>query len=425
MEISRGDTLSVQTLDLSQYENLLAPDIIVDPYPIYDIIRDSDPVHWNERLDAWLVLRYDDVLDSLNNHELFSSDRTTAFMSHVTAGGDDRFRDFAEVRKRMLLYNDPPRHTRLRRPVQRGMSPRLVNGMRARIQQVADDLLDAVIEQGHCDAIRDVGYPLPVIVNSELIGIPAADREIVKNWTADFIAAINAGGANVSSTDLERGQNAVRAMRDYFLPLAERKREDPKDDLLSALVQRTEDPLDGDDLVATCIVLLFAGMETALNLIGNGLLALLRNPDQLELLRGKPELTSAAVEEFLRYDGPLHLVGRLATEDVAMRGHTIKRGDKVLVMLGAANRDGAVFESPHQLDITRSGNRHLSFSHGVHFCPAAELSRIVGEIAFRTIIDRMPDIRYGVGTLEWQPNLSFRGLRRLPLEFLPGNRKAS
>jgi cytochrome P450 len=325
----------------------------------------------------------------------------------------------------MMLYNDPPRHTSLRRPVQHGMNPRLVNGMRSRIQRIVDDIVDAVIEQGHCDAIHGIGYPLPVIVNSELIGIPASDRNIVKNWTADFIAAINAGGANVPIADLERGQNAVRAMRDYFLPLAERKRVEPKDDLLSALVQRQDNPLAGDDLVATCIVLLFAGLETALNLIGNGLLALLRNPDQLELLHNKPELTAAAVEEFLRYDGPLHLVGRMATRDVTIRGRTIKRGDKVLVMLGAANRDGALFASPHKLDITRADKRHLAFSHGVHYCPGSELSRILGEIAFGTIIGRMADLRCGDGLLEWQPNLSFRGLRHLPLKFTSGTRKVA
>jgi pimeloyl-[acyl-carrier protein] synthase len=417
--------LSAKSLELSGYEDLLAPDIIVDPYPVYDIIRDADPVHWNARLDAWLLLGYSDVLDALNDHELFSSDRTAAFMSHATDGADDRFRDFAAARKRMLLYTDPPRHTRLRQPVQHGMSPRLVNRMRPRIQQIADDLVDAVIEQGKFDAIQDIGYRLPVIVNSELIGIPAADRDTVKNWTEDFIAAINAGGANVPIADLERGQNAVRAMRDYFLPLAERKRAEPAEDLLSALVGRQQNPLAGDDLVSTCIVLLFAGLETALNLIGNGLLALLRNPDQLDRLRAEPDLDPTATEELLRYDGPLHLVGRMATRDVTIRDRTIKQGDKVLLMLGAANRDGSVFASPHKLDITRTDNKHLAFSHGVHYCPGSELSRILGQTTFRTILDRMADLRHGVGDLEWQPNLSFRGLKHLPLEFTAGPRKAA
>jgi cytochrome P450 len=410
--------------ELSRYDELLRPDILADPYPVYDLLRDADPVHWNERLDSWLILRHDDVLDALNAPERFSSDRTTAYLSHLSAEDTARFQDFADVRSRMLIYNDPPRHTRLRRPVQRGMSVRMVTNLRPRIREVVDELLDVIVEQGHADGIEDLGARIPVIVNSELIGIPAADRDLVKGWTSDFVAAINAGGANIPIADLERGQHAVVSMRDYFTELGADRRTRPQDDLLSTLVNR-DDPLEGDDLIATCIVTLFAGLETGLNLIGNGLLALLRHPEQLALLTAQPDLLPAAVEEFLRYDGPLHLVGRLATEDVTIRGRTIKRGDKVLVMLGAANRDSAVFARPHDLDIRREDNKHVAFSHGIHYCPGAELSRVEGEIAFGAILDRLRDLRLGAAALEWQPNLSFRGLRNLPLEFTPGRRGES
>ncbi|MGP4002924.1 cytochrome P450 [Streptomyces sp. 8N706] len=416
---------SAKVTDTQSYNDLLQPHIMADPYPVYDVIREKEPVWWNEHLGSWLLLRNDDVLEALNHPEKLSSDRTSAFLGHLSESEETRFQAWADMRRRMMLYNDPPRHTRLRRPVQRGMSVRLSNQMRPKIQKVVDDLIDGVIERGECDGIQDLGYHLPVILNSELIGIPEADRNKVKNWTADFVAAINAGGANVPITDLERGQNAVLAMREYFTDLGERKRAEPQEDLLSSLVGRDENPLEGDDLVATCIVVMFAGLETALNLIGNGLLALVRNPDQMALLSAQPDLMPSAVEEFLRYDGPLHLVGRMATEPMTIRGARIAKGDKVLVMLGAANRDPNAYDAPHKLDITRADNRHLSFSHGIHYCPGAEISRIMGELSFATILRRMGDLRLGDGELEWQPNLSFRGLRHLPLEFTAGPRKAS
>lgn len=411
--------------DFQAYTDLLQPDIQRDPYPLYDRIREQEPVWWNEHLDSWLLLRYDDVLEALNNPEELSSDRTSAFLGHLSESEESRFKEWAEMRQRMMLYNDPPRHTQLRRPVQRGLSVRLAKQMRPKIQRVVDDLVDGVTERGSCDGIQDLGYHLPVILNSELIGIPEADRAKVKLWTTDFVAAINAGGANVAIADLERGQNAILAMREYFTDLAAVKRSDPQEDLLSSLVQRDGNPLEGDDLVATCIVVLFAGLETALNLIGNGLLALLRNPDQMALLGAQPELMPSAVEELLRYDGALHLVGRMATKDITIRDRRIAKGEKVLVMLGAANRDPNAYEDPHRLDIARnSDNRHLAFSHGIHYCPGAEISRIMGELSFSTILRRMPDLRLGDSPLVWQPNLSFRGLQHLPLEFTAGRRKS-
>lgn len=411
--------------DLRSYDDLLHPDIVVDPYPVYDTIREQQPVWWNEHLDSWLVLRYDDVLDALIHHDKLSSDRTTAFLGHLKESEQDRFKDWADMRRRMMLYNDPPKHTRLRRPVQRGMSVRLAKQMRPKIQRVVDELIDGVVERGACDGIQDLGYHLPVILNSELIGIPEVDRAKVKSWTADFVTAINAGGANVALDALERGQNAILAMRDYFTALADAKRTDPQEDLLSSLARRdVDDPLEGDDLVATCIVAMFAGLETALNLVGNGLLALLRHPDQLQLLLEKPELMPSAVEEFLRYDGPLHLVGRRATASMTIRGQHIAEGDKVLVMLGAANRDPGFVTDPHKLDVTRRDTRHVAFSHGIHYCPGAEISRIMGELSFAAILGRMRDLRLGDGELRWQPNLSFRGLQSLPLEYRPGPRKA-
>jgi pimeloyl-[acyl-carrier protein] synthase len=404
------------TVDL---DDLLQPAALADPYTIYEQLRASDPVHWNPRLDAWMILRYDDVLAALNDPKRLSSDRTTAFMGHLSPEDSERLRFFSEMRQRMLLYTDPPTHTRLRRPVQHALSTRAVRQLRGQIQQVADEQIDKVIASGRMDGIADLGYPLPIVINSSLVGVPPPDRDKVKNWTADFIEAINAGGAGVSTEALEHGQDAVVAMTEYFGDLARRRQAEPRDDAVSRLVHGEDGRLGDEDLAATCIVLLFAGLETALNLIGNGLLALLRHPDQLELLRADPSLLPGAVEELLRYDGPLQMVGRMATEDITLRSRRIAKGDKVLVMLSAANRDPEQFEEPHRLDITRTDNRHVAFSHGTHYCPGAELSRIEGEIALGTVLRRLADLRLGDEALEWQPNLSFRGLRRLPLRFQP------
>lgn len=396
-------------------DDLLDPRVLADPYPVYDLLRAEDPVHWNPRLDAWMILRHDDVLAALTDHETFRSDRTTAFMGHLSDADSERFAAFAAVRRRMIMYNDPPAHGPLRRPVQQGMTVRQAHAMRPRIQAITDELVDAIAARPRFDGIRDLGFGLPVVVNSELVGIPAADRETVKGWTEDFIAAINAGGANVAVEALERGQAAVVSMGAYFAELAERRRAEPADDLISALVRRGDPAaVGGDDLTGVCVSVMFAGMETTINLIGNGLLALMRNPDQADLLRARPELLPSAVEELLRYDGVLHLVGRLAARDVTLRGARIRAGDKVLVMLGPAGRDGAQFPDPHRLDVTRRPNPHVGFGHGIHYCPGAELSRLQGEVAFGTVLARLPGLRLA-GEPEWQPNLSFRGLRRLPL----------
>lgn len=414
--------MSTATHDL---DDLLRPDLISDPYAVYDRWRRDSPIYWNAHLDSWLVLSHEDVHRSLGDHGLISSDRTVAFTAHLSDADHERFRLWIDMRKRMLLYNDPPRHTALRRPVHRGMTARLVASIRPKIQRIADELIDEFAADGEFDGIAQLGSRIPVIVNSELIGVPPADRDRVKGWTADFIEAINAGGANIGTTALERGQNAVAAMREYFPVLARAKREEPADDLLSALVRRDEALGDPDDLAATCIVVMFAGLETALNLIGNGLLALLKHPDQLALLRRDPSLLGSAVEEVLRYDGPLHLVGRMAADDFTLAGKHVTKGDKVLLMLGAANRDAAAFPDPHRLDIRRDARRHVAFGYGVHYCPGAELSRAIGTITFATVLRRLPDLSLADGPLEWQPNLSFRGLRTLPLRFTPGRAVSS
>ena len=399
-----------------EHDDLLSPAALADPYAVYDVLRAEDPVHWNPRLDAWMILRHDDVLAALTDHDTFRSDRTGAFMGHLSEEDSRRFAAFAAVRRRMIMYNDPPVHATLRRPVQRGMTVRQAHAMRPRIEAITAELVEAIADRPRFDGIRDIGFRLPVIVNSELIGIRPGDTELVKGWTEDFIAAISAGGANVSVEALERGQAAVLAMGEYFAALAEERRAEPRDDLLSALVRRGDPAsVSGQDLTGVCVSVMFAGMETTLNLIGNGLLALLRHPDQLALLRERPELLPDAVEELMRYDGTLQLVGRLAARDVTLRGSRIRAGDKVLVMLGAANRDPERFADPHRLDITRRPNPQVGFGHGIHYCPGAEVSRVQGEAAFGTVLRRLPGLRLDDAPLEWQPNMSFRGLRRLPL----------
>lgn len=406
-------------------DDLLHPDILPDPYPVYAHLRDHDPVHWNEVLDAWMIMRYADVLAAVTDHERLSSDRTAAFMEYLSAEDRERFALFGGTRARMMIYSDPPRHTRLRGHINHGMTPRIVEGMRARVQREADALLDDARERGSLDVIGDLGLPLPATMNAALLGVPAEDHEQLKRWTTDFVNALSGGGSGLPPDVLQTGQDAVAEMNAYLGAMAEDRRRHPADDLMTAFVQAEGSGtlVDDRELYSTCINMLFAGLETVVNLIGNGTLALLRHPDQLALLRREPDLVRTAVEEFLRYDCPVQMVGRLVLADVEVGGRRLTKGEKLLVVLASANRDPRQFPDPDRLDLTRPENRHLTFSQGVHYCVGAALARMEGEIAFSTLLRRLPEFELKPGAaLRWHENVSFRGLHELPLafpEFLP------
>jgi cytochrome P450 len=318
-----------------------------------------------------------------------------------------------------MLDRDPPDHTRLRGLVSKAFTPRVVEALRPHIQTIVDGLLDRVRGAGKMDLVEDFAYPLPVIVICEMLGVPLEDRERFKTWGLDIARGLDAIWLPPDSDVARRSVAARHELAEYFRDLIGRRRTEPRADLLSGLIAAEEagDKLSEEELLATCILLLVAGHETTVNLIGNGTLALLRNPDQLERLRRQPDLIGAAVEELLRYDGPVQRTARIPSEDVVIGGRTIPKGEMVMPFMGAADRDPAQFPDPDRLDIARADNRHLAFGWGIHFCLGAPLARVEGQIAIGTLVRRLPDLALATERPEFRQSLTLRGLSSLPVSF--------
>src|SRR5262249_25184907 len=315
---------------------------------------------------------------------------------------------------RSVLVSDPPAHPRLRTLVQKAFTPRIVEQLRPRIHAIVDDLLDHAFARGpEFDLIADLAYPLPVIVIAELLGVPAEDRATFHGWSATLAASLD---PLVSSDLMDRAWVSRDALHAYLRGIIAERRREPRSDLISALVAVEErgDTLREPELAVMCTLLLIAGHETTVNLIGNGTLALLKHPDQLSRLREAPTLISSAVEELLRFDSPVQMTGRLVTEDVQLGGKAIGAGEFVLPLLGAANHDPSQFSEPHQLDITRNPNPHVAFGRGIHFCLGAPLARVEGQIAIGSLVRRCPNLRLN-GTPKRRDQITLRGLESLPV----------
>jgi cytochrome P450 len=392
---------------LSLY-NLVRPEILADPYPLYHRLRLTDPVHWDPELGSWVVTRYSDVVGALLDPRL-SARRV----------GDHRLESDAIARalSQQMLFQDPPDHTRLRRLVTRSFTPRMVDSMRPRIQQLVDGLLDAVQPSGQMDVIRDLAGPLPVIVIAELLGVPVTDRERLKRWSDDFAALI--GTLSLSEEQNTAARQSAMELIDYFHRIIRQRRGSPGSDLLSALMAAEEqgDMLSSEEVIMNGLLLLAAGHETTTNLIGNGLLALLRNPHQCRALREEPSLISSAVEEVLRYDSPVQFTDRIARERLEIAGRRVGEGQTVTAVLAAANRDPAQFPEPDRLDVRRPDNRHVAFGQGIHFCVGAALARLEGQIAIGTVVRRFPALSLASEELVWRANQVVRGLTSLPVRF--------
>ena len=397
--------------------NPAIPEVQKDPYPLYKRLREEDPVHWSEALDAWVLTRYDDVVAVLRDSR-FSADRRGArnrYAQEAMAAAEEHGGPVA--RANTLLTSDPPDHTRMRLLISKAFLPRAVEKLRPHIQEITDELLDAVQEPGRLDILLDIAHPLPTIVIAELMGVSTGDRAQFKRWSDDIVATL--GGGLTAPNLLERAAQSGRELSDYFRDVIADRRREPKEDLVSVLVAATDqgDVLSEAQLVATCVVALIAGNETTRNLIGNGMLALLRNPDQLEKLWHDPSLVESAVEELLRYAGPVQCTSRVATEDVEIDGKAVEKGQVVFTMLAAANRDPAHFSDPEKLDITRKDNHHVAFGSGIHSCLGQPLARLEAQIAFSTMARRIPNPRPASDELEWGPSFILRGLKSLPITF--------
>jgi len=392
---------------------LLDPEVLANPYPLYHRLRSEDPVHWDPYLHAWVVTRYADVVHVFQR---FSADRTPT-PEQLTALGLTALTPLAEVMVLQMLFLDPPNHGRVRGLASKAFTARRVEVLRTHIQDITNSLLDAVQEKGRMDVIADLAYPLPAIVTAEMLGVPTSDWQQLTAWSADFAQVL--GNFQHNPDRAPRVIKSLQEMSAYFRAAIKEQRKNPRDGLIHAYLtaEIDGDRFTEDEVVANTIVTMVGGQETTTNLIGNGVLTLLRHPDQLERLKQDTSLIPSAVEELLRYESPSQHTARLAPDDVVLGGKTIRKRQAVIAVMGAANRDPERFPDPDKLDLSRQDNRHVAFAWASHFCFGAPLARIEGQTAFATMLQRMPNLRLESGPITWRENLGLRGLTSLPVTF--------
>jgi cytochrome P450 len=395
--------------------NPYLPGVLADPYPHYADLRRDAPVHWSP-IGFWVFTRYADGASILADRSFAMTEPrewVNAASFKYEGAAIDRVVDSLS---RMMLFKNPPDHTRLRGLVSKAFTPRAIEGLRPRVGEIVAELLSAAREVGRMNLIADFAYPLPAMVIAEMLGVPAEDRGRFRAWSRDLAPTID---PMILPDQLESAAAAIDQFADYFSHLIAARRSEPCGDLLSAMIAAEEqgDKLSPDELVANAMLLLNAGHETTTNLIGNGTLALLRNPDQLELLRGDPTLLPGAIEELLRYDSPVQMTGRCARTERVVAGTKIEAGQQVVVLIGSANRDPERFRDAERLDVHRADDEHLSFGGGSHYCLGASLARLEGQIAIGAIASELPRLRLAAEELEWRETLTLRGLKALPVEF--------
>jgi cytochrome P450 len=394
--------------------DLKSPPNVQDPFPVYAWLREHEPVHWSASLAAWAVTRWDDVVDVFNRPETFSSDRFRKAGERYTSQRP-AVRAVADVLGRWLVFRDPPDHDRLRGLLQSSFTPKQLASTRDRIQRTVDRLLDRAVARGRMDFIRDVAFPLPAMVIAGLLGAPEDDLDAIKGWSDRLASYL--GGAVDARDNFAEASGGVAALVDYFDRLLRDHERRPADDLMTLLLRAEHegDRLTRDEVIANAVLLMFAGHETTTNLIGNGLIHLLRHPSAAALVRSDASLLHGAVEELLRYDGPVPATVKIATHDVEWHERTIRRGDMVIPFMAAANRDPRQFPDPDVLDVRRHPERHVAFAWGIHFCLGAWLARLEARIALDTVLHRLPDLALAAAKPRWKPMIFLRGLEALPL----------
>jgi cytochrome P450 len=392
--------------------NPLSPHVYLDPYPTYAMLRTTDPVHWSPLMDSWVIARYQDVDAILRDQKHFSNDARNrrAPRFRVTSGvpGDPN-----------MLVLDPPDHTRLRALVSKAFTPSAIAALEPRIRTIVGELLDHIADPASFDLIETIAYPLPVIVMAELLGVPPAERAQFKKWSDQRARVLE---PTITPRERQDAIQAAKAFDAYFRDVIEARRMVPRDDLISTLVAIEEagDTLSPYELLIMLRLLLIAGNETTTNLIGNGMLALLRHPEQIQTLQEDPSLIPSAIEELLRYDTPVQLDGRTIMEDMDFQGRPLQKGQGVVLLLGSANRDPEVFRDPDRLDVTRNEASHIAFGRGIHHCLGAPLARLEGRIAFEALLERFSDINLLTEQPSFKNNVVLRGLKTLPLSARAG-----
>lgn len=400
--------------------NPLLPEFRADPYVVYERFRTLNPVHCaiaptSTDPGFWYLFAYADVAAALRDPRL-GRELNPVKSPKTSASVPEANEPFYEMAGQWMLYRDPPNHTRLRALVNKAFTPATVERLRPRIAAHAEQLLNDVEADGRMDLIGDFAFPLPLIGLGEMLGVRAEDLRQFREWSNALSAAID---QNRTPGVYEQASQATLALSAYFQEILKERRRCPQDDLMSRLIAAEEQSghLSEDEIIATCILLLGAGQETTVDLIGNSVLALLHHPAQWEILRSQPSLIPSAVEELLRYDSPVQMTARVALEDVEIGGYLIRRGAKVTMVLASANHDPAVFPDPHRLDITRNAKSHLGFGAGIHYCLGGSLARMSGRIALSTLLRRFPNLRVETKSPEWREGPVFRGLKRLPVSF--------
>jgi pimeloyl-[acyl-carrier protein] synthase len=396
--------------------NLTTPEVLANPYPTYRRILLENPVYWSDFFGGWYLMRYKDVAAAMQDKRISAKRPPVSKLPELE---QQKILPLLETLSKWILFSDPPEHTRLRTLFNKAFTPSIIDSMAERIQTLVDELIDGVYELGQIDIIHDLAYPIPAIVIAQMLGAKSSDREQFKKWSDDLARFF--GMFRMQPEILTSAQQSIIEMTEYFRCILEERRHTPQDDLISRLIfaQEKENSLDDDELLSNCVFLTFAGHETTTNLIANGLLALLKNPHQMQKLKDDPSLITTTIEEFLRYDSPVQRQARIAVADLEIDGKQISQGQRLFLMIGAANRDPEQFSDPDKLDITRQENPHLAFGKGTHFCLGAALGRLEAQIAINTIVRRFNNLRLDTDHIEWHENPSLRGMKSMPVAFNP------
>jgi cytochrome P450 len=396
-------------------QDLLSPELTEDPYAYFAGLRATDPVHWAEANKAWLLTRYDDVVAAYADPRL-SSDRVRPLLGVLPEQRRAEYGPMLETIGHWMVVTDPPAHTRLRKLANHAFRQQRVNAMGSWIGELVDQLLDDFVASGSDDFLNDVAYPLPAAVIARMMGAPQQDRGKFQHWSDELaLVAFSAGGEDRASR-YTRALAGVRELQEYLAQLIERRRREPGEDMISLLlsgVAEDGDHLDDAELMALCSLILFAGHETTTNLLCNALVALDRHPAELARLREDPSMVNRAVEEVLRFEGPIKIIIRWVVEDHDRDGRPVKAGDRVFLVQQSANRDGGTFTDPDRFDITRPTQPlHVGFGRGIHACLGAQLARIEARVALPKILGRLGDIRV-TGEVTWRPNIASRAVTGL------------
>jgi cytochrome P450 len=396
------------------------PATLADPYALFSRMRDEDPCHWSPRLRSWVLTRYDDVRAVCLDKDRLSSDRLRPYFASLPGPEAERIACIVRYLSQWMVFQDPPDHTRLRRLVGRVFHARSMQAMRPQVQEIAQWLLQRLDGRERIDLIADYAGPLPCLVIMALLGVPREDLAEVKRMSDEM--ALFIGSSRTSPEKYDTAEAATREMAAFFQRLIDARRTRPEADLLSELVHLQDesgDRLADDELIGTCIMLLFAGHETTTNPIANGLHALMRFPGEAARLRAEPGLAAAAVEELLRYDGPSGAQVRVVSQAHELHGKRLEAGQRVFIMLNAANRDPRAYPDPDRLDLDRDGLPHLSFGFGIHICLGFPLARTEGQVAIPALLARYRSLEPEGGPPEWINSLVFRGMKALPVRVQP------